>query len=136
MNKKLEWEDKYSVGVQLIDNQHKSMFDTINLLIDMLSDPSNKGKLDEVIKRLVEYKRFHFATEEKYFDEFNYVDAEEHRAKHREFNDKLEEMVKKNEGDSMSLAYELVDFLEDWLLDHLMVVDQKYVSCFHEHGLK
>ena len=37
---------------------------------------------------------------------------------------------------TIDFAFELVDFLEDWLINHLMTVDQKYVKCFHDHGLK
>jgi len=40
--------------------------------------------------QLVNYGNFHFATEEKYFDEFNYEDTEEHKKRHQEFRDKLE----------------------------------------------
>jgi len=132
---KLEWEEKYSVGVKLIDDQHKTMFDTINQLIDVLASTPTKEKLDEIITRLVEYKKFHFVTEEGYFKEFNYENKEEHEAKHKEFTITLERLIADSKGDSMVLAFGLVDFLEDWLINHLMTEDQKYVACFHDHGL-
>jgi hemerythrin len=133
---KLLWEEKYSVGVKLIDDQHKMMFETINTLIDILGGVPQKNEIDEIISKLVEYKKFHFATEEKYFDDFNYENAEEHKAKHRDFNNKLDELVAKNKDDSIILAFGLIDFLEDWLLDHLITEDQKYVECFAKNGLK
>ena len=136
MDNKLKWEDKYSVGVKLIDDQHKTMFETINQLIDLMSATPKKLELDKVITRLIDYKRFHFSTEEKYFDEFNYEDKEKHVAEHKSFNSRLEEIVNKHRDDTVALAFALVDFLEDWLIDHLMVMDQKYVTCFREHGLK
>lgn len=136
MTKKLEWEEKYSVGVELIDNQHKKMFATINELIELLAGMPTKAQIDAIVKALVEYKQFHFATEEKYFEEFDYEGKDDHVAKHKIFSEKLEELMEGGGSDFASLAYALVDFLEDWLLDHLMVVDQKYVSCFREHGLK
>ena len=132
----LLWEEKYSVGVKLIDDQHKMMFETINTLIDILGGVPQKNEIDEIISKLVEYKKFHFATEEKYFDDFNYENAEEHKAKHRDFNNKLDELVAKNKDDSIILAFGLIDFLEDWLLDHLITEDQKYVECFAKNGLK
>ena len=135
MNKKLEWEEKFSVGVALIDNQHKKMFSTINELIDLLVGVPTNEQVDNIIKALVEYKQFHFVTEKRYFDEFKYERTEEHKACHDMFNDKLGELILKNREDSVTLAFQLVDFLEDWLLDHLMVEDQRYVECFHEHGL-
>ncbi len=133
---KLQWEDKYSVGVKLIDDQHKMMFDTINKLVDVLAEVPQKEEVNEIVKDLVEYKKFHFVTEEKYFDEFNYENSEEHKQKHKEFNIRLEGLIAEWGNDSVTLAFKLVDFLEDWLLDHLITEDQKYVECFAKHGLK
>lgn len=133
--KKLEWEDKYSVGVKMIDDQHKIMFATINELIDVLKLPT-KEKLEGIINQLVQYKKFHFATEERYFKEFNYAKTEEHIAKHQSFTDALNSLKEKAGDDTVTLAFELVDFLEDWLINHLMTADQDYTECFHSHGLK
>ena len=133
--KKLEWDEKYSVGVKEIDDQHKRMFVVINELLDLISANTPEENLGIVIDGLIKYKIFHFSTEEKYFKEFNYDGAEEHIQKHKEFNDKLALMKKKYPTYTIEFAFELVDFLEDWLTDHLMVMDQKYKKCFHEHGL-
>lgn len=133
---KIEWEGKYSVGVTEIDGQHKRMFETINQLIGVVSVNPTEETLAPIIKALVEYKEFHFATEEKYFKEFNYEGAEEHIGAHRQFEEKLQYLREKYKNDAISLTYELVDFLEDWLLDHLMTKDQEYVECFRSHGLK
>ncbi len=135
-NKKLEWNEKYSVGVKELDDQHKHMFDTINELLDAISNNNTEEHLGHIIETLVKYKVFHFATEEKYFEEFHYEEAEEHVSKHKEFNEKLTKMKEKYPTFSVDFAFELIDFLEDWLIDHLMVTDQKYKKCFHDHGLK
>ena len=136
MSKKMEWDDKYSVGVEELDNQHKRMFNTINELLNSLETNTAEEHLGGVIESLIQYKMFHFATEEKYFEEFNYEGKDDHIAKHKFFNDKLEEMRSRNPNYNIEFGYELVDFLEDWLINHLMVTDQKYVECFHSHGLK
>lgn len=136
VKQKLLWDEKYSVKVKLIDDQHKQMFNTINLLIDVVSDSPKKEQLDTIITGLVEYKKLHFATEERYFDEFHYADSEVHKLKHKQFGDHLDVLVKESNGDSVALAFSLIDFLEDWLIAHLMNDDQKYVYCFNEHGLK
>ena len=134
--KKLEWEDKYSVGVEEIDNQHKRMFAVINELLDAIEANSTGEHLGEIIESLVKYKMFHFKTEEDYFEKFNYEGKEEHETRHREFNERLTAIKTKYPEYNIDFAFELVDFLEDWLINHLMVMDQKYVKCFHEHGLK
>lgn len=133
---KLEWNEVYSVGVEEIDNQHKKMFAVINELLEAIETNSSEEHLGNIIESLVQYKMFHFATEEKYFTEFNYEGAQEHINKHQDFNKRLKELEGKFPKYTIEFAYALVDFLEDWLIDHLMVMDQKYKKCFHEHGLK
>ena len=132
----LEWEEKYSVGVEEINNQHKNLFKIINSLLDAIENNSAENNLGTIINGLIDYKIFHVATEEKYFKKFNYDGTEAHVARHKQFNDKLNEIKAKYSSYTIEFAYELIDFLEDWLINHLMTMDQKYVKCFHEHGLK
>ncbi len=136
MNPKIiEWEEKHSVGVKLIDDQHKVLIDIVNTLIRILATTPTKEKIDEIISRLQDYKEFHFTTEEGYFKEFNYENTEEHIVKHKEFDTTIKRIISDSKGDSIVLAFSLVDYLEDWLISHFMTEDQKYVACFHEHGL-
>ncbi|MCX6757105.1 MAG: bacteriohemerythrin [Candidatus Nomurabacteria bacterium] len=134
--KKLEWEEKYSVGVEELDDQHKRMFATINKLMEIINSGKTEEDLGSIIESLINYKIFHFATEEKYFKEFNYEGAEEHIQKHQEFNTKLISLKEKYPTYTIEFAFDLVNFLEDWLIGHLMITDRKYIECFHEHGLK
>ena len=133
---KLEWEEKYNVGVAKIDGQHQKMFMVINNLIDTIKTTPTQEQLSPIMTSLIEYKKFHFDTEEKYFKKFNYSKTEEHITAHRQFNERLQVIQEKNQNDAISLAYELIDFLEDWLIDHLLTVDQEYKGCFLSHGLK
>lgn len=132
----LVWDEKFSVGVVEIDNQHKLMIETINELIEAVGENPSEQKLAEIIKKLVEYKKYHFETEEKYFDLYKYEGAEEHKAEHAKFGERLAKLQEESKGNSIMLAFGLVDFLEDWLIDHLMNMDQKYVECFKKAGLK
>lgn len=134
--KKLEWEEQYSVGVKELDDQHKRMFATINKLMEIINSGKTEEDLGSIIESLINYKIFHFATEEKYFKEFNYEGAEEHIQKHQEFNTKLISLKEKYPTYTIEFAFDLVNFLEDWLIGHLMITDRKYIECFHEHGLK
>ena len=132
----LEWREEYSVGVALIDEQHRNLFRMINELIDVINAVPTTERIAPILKGLIEYKQKHFATEEGYFHQFNFEGAEEHIAEHRKFNETLEQLKKKNEEDVIELAFELVDFLEDWLINHLLNTDRKYIECFHANGLR
>jgi hemerythrin len=133
---KLVWDNKYSVEVEEIDNQHKHMFAVINELLDAIDTNTTAEHLGNIIESLVKYKIFHFETEEKYFRKFNYDGTNEHVAKHQEFNNKLSSLKEKYPEYTIEFAFQLVDFLEDWLINHLMIMDQRYKKCFKEHGLK
>lgn len=134
--KKLEWDDKYSVGVVEINNQHKHMFATINSLLEIINTNTPGEKLNEIIDDLIKYKKLHFETEEKYFKEFNYEGTQEHEAKHNEFTQNFIALRAEYPENTIEFAFKLVNFLEDWLINHLINMDQKYVKCFQEHGLK
>lgn len=132
----LEWEEKYSVGVALIDHQHQQMFRMINDLVDIIHGVPDKERVADLLDAIIKYKRVHFATEEGYFNEFHYDGAAEHIAEHHKFNEMLLDLKEKYADDTIGLAFELVDFLEDWLVQHLLYTDQKYKACFLSHGLK
>lgn len=132
---KIVWNDGMSMNVKVIDEQHKAFIGTINELIDCINTVPNEEKISSIIKKITNYKLQHFATEEKYFKEFNYEGAAEHIAAHRDFNKRVELLTQEHGKDPISFAFNLVDFLEDWLLDHLSNMDRKYIKCFNEHGL-
>jgi hemerythrin-like metal-binding protein len=133
---KLEWKDEYSVKVVEIDSQHKLLFETINELIDALGSHLSDEQMVSIMNSIITYKKVHFATEERYFKDFDYAGATEHILEHEMFNKRIAEIQSENSTDTMKFAFALIDFLEDWLIDHLMTTDQKYVECFVSHGLK
>jgi len=135
-SQKIVWEDEYSVGVKLIDDQHKMFFSIINELVEAINNKIDKETITGILEQLVQYKKFHFATEERYFKEFNYENTDDHMARHREFNAHLKKIKEKNDGDMLTLSFDLVDFIEDWFVKHILNIDQQYKECFRSHGLK
>lgn len=131
----LEWKDEYSVKVKEIDDQHKELFRIINILITEVTTLKDEKKMKSIISDLVKYKMAHFATEEKYFKEFNYDGAEDHIQKHKAFSKGLEQITQDYKDDTIGLSFAIIDYLEDWLITHLMGTDHKYIQCFNSHGL-
>jgi len=94
-----------------------------------------KDVLNDIVKELVNYTAYHFATEEKYFDEFNYEYSVAHKEEHKALLAKVNDFEKRYAIEKEKIVPELVEFLENWLVHHLEVFDRQYVRCFHEHGL-
>jgi hemerythrin len=131
----LVWKDEYSVNVKEIDEQHKNLFKIINSLIKENESSPSTENIRQIIGEIVQYKENHFCTEEKYFKEFNFEGAAEHINAHTQFTLEIGKLKEKYGDDVMGFSFALVDFLEDWLIGHLMNMDKKYVHCFNSHGL-
>ena len=136
MPKQFEWKEEYSVGIKEIDDQHKQLVATIERLSQAINAGHAKEILNDILDTLVQYAVNHFQTEEKYFDQFGYEFSDEHKKLHSEFKEKVSDFILKAKSDQIKVSFDLIDFLEDWLLDHLVSADQKYVKCFKEHGLQ
>ncbi len=134
------WNEKYSVGVKLFDEQHKRYIDIANQ-IDALSmqDGVNQEKLLMSLFEFSDYASLHFSSEETYFEEYNYPGRELHIAEHNHYREKIKDFLSKaqNPGANVKqIAHELSDFAIDWLLRHVTLMDQHYTDFFHERGMK
>ena len=136
---KFIWEDQYSVGIKIIDDQHNRFFEIANEIYDILQkEPVPKDALTFTITKLGDYALFHLSTEEKYFKEFKYDGLADHVKKHDYFREKVAGYLEKIRGlgdDYETIAEEMGNFSESWLTNHILETDKKYTQCFKEHGL-
>ena len=132
----INWSDDLSVGIMEIDNQHKKLIDIINRLNDAMKTGQGAQAVGGILQELVAYTREHFSNEEKYFEKFGYEKREEHVERHEEFVERIELFRNNFAAKKLGLSTELFMFLRDWLVKHIKVEDQKYKSCFLEHGVK
>lgn len=80
-----EWNEEYSVGISIIDDDHKKLVSLIN---DADIAKQNGEKLIEIMKILndmVLYARRHFKMEQAYMEEFKYLDYQSHKREHLGF---------------------------------------------------
>ncbi len=131
----LEWKEEYSLGLQEIDNQHIKLIELINRLYDAFIKRQQSDEVIKVIVELSEYIDVHFSTEEVYFKRFNYAETTEHIKEHHFFIEKVKEFqtqVKENKG---RYVFNIINFLQDWLVNHITVTDKKYIECFKKNGV-
>lgn len=130
------WEEKYSVGVEIIDSQHRQFVSILGRLSKAVEEMKTKEVLDQIVTDLENYSEYHFKTEEGYFERFNFDGAKEHIQEHKDFINKLSEIKKSNLSGSLEMSMELVSFMIDWIVTHISSMDRKYIECFHKNGLK
>ncbi|MCB9800041.1 MAG: hemerythrin family protein [Candidatus Omnitrophica bacterium] len=131
----IEWDERFSVGIEEIDNQHKKLFAIIDSMFDGIAEQDNKEMLRVAFDKVLDYTRYHFATEESYFEKFNYPDAEEHKKQHAKLIEETLELQKEYCEGAPGMTLELIDFLTHWLQQHILLHDKKYAP-FVNHPLK
>ncbi|AFS79567.1 hemerythrin-like metal-binding protein [Gottschalkia acidurici 9a] len=125
------WKDKYRVGVDLIDEQHKELFNRLSTFIQIVQNEDNwDDKLDrvkETMEFLQDYVVYHFNDEEAYQEEIGYPDIENHKKIHAEFKQGINDYVKLLEqgGFTQEKIQELSAKLMTWLIMHVGRMDQK-----------
>jgi hemerythrin len=132
----IQWSQDLSVNVSEIDVQHQQLVKMINNLDDAMRQGKGKEVLGKIISGLVSYTVSHFGKEEKYFDQFGYPEASAHKAAHASFISKVTEFKKDFETGKLGISIQVMQFLSDWLKEHIKVVDKKYGPFFNQHGLK
>ena len=130
------WDDSLSVKVNEIDDQHKHLIRLINELYKAKKEGRDKAVLQQILDELVNYSFVHFTTEEKYFIRYRYANTEEHQRCHSGFVDKITEFKEAYYDGSATLSDDLLEFLKDWLINHIKGEDRKYIDFFQEKGLK
>ncbi len=136
---KFVWEEKYSVGIKEIDEQHKHFFEIANGIIDLTAKENlTKEEAVKGLQELGDYAFYHLSTEEGYFDKFKYQDAPLHINAHNEYRESVGEYFRKMTDlgtDMKKLLEEMAAYSGNWLLAHIVVVDKQYTKFFNEHGL-
>ncbi len=131
-----EWDEKYSVGVLSIDNQHKEILSIMGRLLDAMKKGQANEIAADIIHELEKYAAIHFQKEEFFFHRFNYIGLSDHVIEHQKFKDKICILKSDLHSGKITLSFELLNFLKDWIDHHILVIDKAYSECFRLNGLK
>ncbi|MGB4492725.1 MAG: bacteriohemerythrin [Halanaerobiales bacterium] len=127
-----EWDDILSVGIEVVDDQHQELFRIGRELVYVLENTSaGLDQYDDIIKLLKElhtYANYHFSEEEKLMEAADFIGLPAHRFQHKIFVKKIEEIeLGELDEDQKNHALDLLDFLANWITNHIMKVDREYI---------
>jgi hemerythrin len=128
----VKWASTFSVGVKLIDDQHKELLKLTNDLFNHCvgDEEAERAYFKKVISRAVDYVKVHFSTEEKIMIATKFQGYWEHKREHDAFVLTVVEQVRSfNEGKPFTLLA-FTKFLKEWVLTHIAVSDKKYFEYF------
>lgn len=123
----VNWTEDLSVGVGLIDDQHKIWFEKA----DQLFEAGKKGQAKEFVGQMLDflddYTRKHFSDEEKYMLSIHYPEYDRQRSLHTAFIDQLNKL--KNEfresGGNLLVILNANQMVIEWLTKHISNEDKR-----------
>jgi hemerythrin len=128
------WRDAYSVGVKLIDDQHKGLIAMTNELAERCQRGGGEAEIYfmKTIQGAVKYVKTHFTTEEIIMNRLHYPDFLTHKKEHEAFVAEVLQDVKEFEQGKKMVPLAFVKYLQEWVLTHIAKSDKKYGIFFDE----
>jgi hemerythrin-like metal-binding protein len=131
-----DWRDDYSVKVPSIDAQHQQLVAILNQLHEGMTSGTGTERMSALLASLVDYTAKHFAYEEALFAEHGYPGTQAHVDEHKRLVTQVLEFKRKFELGEASINMQLMKFLKDWLIKHILGSDKAYSSHLVERGVK
>jgi hemerythrin-like metal-binding protein len=131
----MPWTKDLELGIPTIDEQHKKLVAMINSLHRAVEKNDAAGA-KRVLQELIEYTGYHFGTEEKFFDQHGYPETDAHKTIHKKLVDKVLAFKRKFDAGEEFLSQELLNFLKDWLVNHIGFTDRKYAPFLQGKGVR
>lgn len=123
-----EMKEEYYTGIELIDQQHKKLFEIADEAYNLLKNDYIPDKYDNIMSLLGELKAYtatHFADEEAYMEKIGHKRMFSQKIEHAEFMNKINEfdftLIEENQESGI---VEILAFLNDWLVHHILEKDK------------
>ena len=134
LNGQFTWSERYSVGVEILDRQHRHLLALCAEAARVVDSPGS-GKLSDIMDQMRQYADQHFKTEERLLAEHSYPNLPEQEREHDDYRTKLTALLLTASAGALeqSAVYEL---LTQWWLDHILVSDMAYKECLGRANLE
>lgn len=111
--KKITWDQSFSVGIAMLDEQHKRIIRVVNLLLSHREANVHDETISEALTRLTKYAEEHFKAEEKLLAEHGYPDLPAQRESHAAFRRRMVEFCRKTMARQETVPAALLQYVKD-----------------------
>lgn len=123
----MPWTAKLETSIPDIDQQHKELVRLVNLLHKAMKQQKGASEVGGILDDLAEYTVYHFGYEEKLFEKYGYPGYDEHKKIHTKLVEQVIGFQEEFKNGKATITMDLMDFLKDWLKNHIMKTDMTYV---------
>ncbi|MGN0368008.1 MAG: bacteriohemerythrin [Wujia sp.] len=124
-----EFTQEYMTGIELIDEEHKVLFEILERANRLVKDYASGDTYDaimEILQELKDYTVHHFADEEAYMESIHYQGLEAQKRAHEAFVARINGIREEDVGENPGVYLEsLMEFLIGWLIQHILHADKK-----------
>ncbi len=131
-----DWDERFSVGVTEIDDQHKRLVALLNELYEAMYSGQGREALGHVLAGLVGYAGTHFAAEERLMRLHRYPEAAGHKDKHDKMAAHVTELRERFDAGAIASPVQISNFLKGWLSRHIMETDRRFGAFLNEKGVR
>ncbi len=123
----MPWTQNLSVGVGVIDDQHKTWFEKADKLFEAGRNHQAKEYIGELLNFLEEYTKKHFSDEEKYMLSINYPGLSAQKQAHLEFARQLSKLRADYDasGGNILVILNANQLVVSWLTQHISSMDKQ-----------
>ena len=129
------WQDSYSVGIKLMDEQHQFLIHLINELYGESQAHTAEKNVSNILDQMIRYSRFHFSAEEIMLKNAKYPNLDNQIKEHREYVARVLDFQSQMLVNQEIISLEVLHFLKEWWIGHIQGHDQLYRQFFLEKGL-
>ena len=130
----IQWDDTFSVGVELIDGQHQILFKIINRFYDATERKENQTALSKLFNDVLDYTAMHFNIEETMMKQCAYPDIAKHHEIHQRLIERATEIQQDIDRGVAGAPHTAMKFLKDWLEQHIKGNDKQYTPYMTKLG--
>jgi hemerythrin len=123
---RIVWDESFSVGVEVLDKQHKQIVEIINRLIDEPKEGFDPDEVAKILDELTKFAHYHFKMEEQLLAEHGYYDLRTQQDEHKEFRIELANLCMDSMKNHTIIPINVLLYLKEWWTDHILVKDMKY----------
>lgn len=125
------WKEDYVVGHEELDQHHRTMFTIINDLYARMIGGASDHELRVLFKKALAYAQMHFNREEDILRGLNYPSLDAQQKAHRTYLERVKALAGPTPGSDRSVAFDMLEFLKEWWLDHILGMDRGYAPFLH-----